>query len=794
MADIITREVGATAKGSPLTNAELDSNFINLNSAIAAVPSVVGGITQDMTGFVDRTLSTISFVAATRTFTIAPTGASYDVYKAGTKYTITTSKSLVITNTPGGRYIRYNPTSGNLEEHFSHPVFAEDILVAYISWDYLDSKALVFGDERHSSARDTMWHRHQHLNVGAIWRQGGAATYTVGNNAAMHIGFSTPMELIDEDLTHVITHSTTPAVNYEQRLESIAYLPIIYKSGENYAMVEPTEYPWLAPTNGGSVKYNPLTNGSGALVDSDANKFVVYWIILTNDLKYPVKAFVGNYQHNTLDLAYNEVFNPTILSLPEIAVMYQVVLQTTAVSGSTFKASIAAVRRAVTLTNYTTAVLPTDHANLSNRGAADQHPISSITGLQSALDGKQATIAYTPENAANKGVADGYASLDSAGRVPSTQLPAYVDDVLEYANLASFPVGGEIGKIYVALDTNKTYRWSGSTYIYITSGAVDSVAGKTGVVTLVKADVGLANVDNTADLDKPISTATQSALDNKSNVGHSHTLNEVAITQGLTDPGNDRILFWDDSANTHTYLVPGSHISISGTDLNVTEGSTSQKGVVQLEDSVSSTSIVNAATPAAVKVAWDLANSKANSSHVHTAENITDLATVLASYLLLSGGSLTGALNIILNTSTAGLAVNQSGTGALLSLSLSGVEKILVENDGSLLANAGFKDKVFPITDGAAVELKPNNGGIQTWTLGADRTPTAAFEDGESLMLCIDDGTAYDVIWTSATFGGSGVIWTTDAGVAPTLNLTGYTFVILWKVGSQVYGARVGDA
>lgn len=102
------------------------------------------------------------------------------------------------------------------------------------------------------------------------------------------------------------------------------------------------------------------------------------------------------------------------------------------------------------------------------------------------------------------GVANGVATLDSAGKVPTSQLPAYVDDVLEYANLASFPATGETGKIYVALDTNKTYRWSGSTYIYITSGAVDSVAGKTGVVSLAKGDVGLGNVDNTSDATKSI--------------------------------------------------------------------------------------------------------------------------------------------------------------------------------------------------------------------------------------------------------------------------------------------------
>ncbi|WP_293303111.1 hypothetical protein [Pedobacter sp. UBA4863] len=121
------------------------------------------------------------------------------------------------------------------------------------------------------------------------------------------------------------------------------------------------------------------------------------------------------------------------------------------------------------------------------------------------------------EDKSNKGIANGYASLDANGKVPAIQLPSYVDDVLEYANLASFPTTGEAGKIYVALDTNKCYRWSGSAYIYITSGAVDSVSGKIGVVTLAKGDVGLGNIDNTSDLNKPISAATQNALNLKAN-------------------------------------------------------------------------------------------------------------------------------------------------------------------------------------------------------------------------------------------------------------------------------------
>lgn len=110
------------------------------------------------------------------------------------------------------------------------------------------------------------------------------------------------------------------------------------------------------------------------------------------------------------------------------------------------------------------------------------------------------------------------ASKITSGVLDAARLPSYVDDVLEYTNLASFPITGETGKIYVDLATNKTYRWSGSTYVYITSGAVDSVAGKTGVVVLVKGDVGLGNVDNTADTAKPVSTAQQTALNLKANL------------------------------------------------------------------------------------------------------------------------------------------------------------------------------------------------------------------------------------------------------------------------------------
>jgi hypothetical protein len=86
---------------------------------------------------------------------------------------------------------------------------------------------------------------------------------------------------------------------------------------------------------------------------------------------------------------------------------------------------------------------------------------------------------------------------------------------VEYANLAAFPAIGETNKIYVALDTNKCYRWSGSTYIEISPSEVNSVNGQVGIVVLDKSDIGLSDVDNTSDADKPISDDTQAALDDK---------------------------------------------------------------------------------------------------------------------------------------------------------------------------------------------------------------------------------------------------------------------------------------
>ena len=170
---------------------------------------------------------------------------------------------------------------------------------------------------------------------------------------------------------------------------------------------------------------------------------------------------------------------------------------------------------------------------------------------RSSWNAKQNNLGFTPENASKKSKANGYASLDANGKVPASELPSYVDDVIEATTLANLPTTGETGKIYVTTNDNKTYRWSGTAYAEISAslalGTTSSTAyrGDLGNIAYshskatgnphgtTKAQVGLGNVDNTSDANKPISTATQAELDKK--VDKSQVLTDVPKNAKFTD-------------------------------------------------------------------------------------------------------------------------------------------------------------------------------------------------------------------------------------------------------------------
>lgn len=160
---------------------------------------------------------------------------------------------------------------------------------------------------------------------------------------------------------------------------------------------------------------------------------------------------------------------------------------------------------------------------------------SSVTTLQgyftdgkakkAIADGDGNTISTTYLKVALKGAHNGLAELDANGLVPSSQLPSYVDDVLEYASKSAFPATGTTGKIYVALDTNLTYRWSGSAYTEISPSLA---LGETSS-TAYRGDRGKTAYTHATDASR-LTTAESSGFYKFATTAEGHIASVTAVT------------------------------------------------------------------------------------------------------------------------------------------------------------------------------------------------------------------------------------------------------------------------
>lgn len=283
------------------------------------------------------------------------------------------------------------------------------------------------------------------------------------------------------------------------------------------------------------------------------------------------------------------------------------------ISVGELQTSASSTQSQLTAFNAAQAVQDTNISNLSTR----QGSLASLTttakdNLVNAINEVDA-IAATALQSSEKGVAGGLATLDGAGKVPASQLPSFVDDVVEVDNHAALPVTGEAGKIYVTLDNGKIYRWGGSTYSEISAapGTTDAVvegsnnlyftvARAQAAVTSVTGNAGTATKLATARTISVTGDATASgSFDGSANLSLALTLANSGVTAGS----------YGNTISIPTFSVDGKGRVTSVTQLGIRSASTAVSGITMLTDSVGSTSVSSAATPNAVKTAYDLANS-----------------------------------------------------------------------------------------------------------------------------------------------------------------------------------------
>lgn len=176
-----------------------------------------------------------------------------------------------------------------------------------------------------------------------------------------------------------------------------------------------------------------------------------------------------------------------------------------------------------------------------DKGKRNANAINSLTTALDSLDNYSKTTRNQLDAFKNtKGQALGIVPLDENGKVTSSYLPSYVDDVLEYDNRTAFPTTGESSKIYIALDTNKTYRWGGTTYVELSSSVT---LGETSS-TAYAGDKGKKNREDINNL----KNSFDSLANNLDEVNNKANTNTTAIEELTTEV---------DSTNTEVNTING---------------------------------------------------------------------------------------------------------------------------------------------------------------------------------------------------------------------------------------------
>lgn len=194
-------------------------------------------------------------------------------------------------------------------------------------------------------------------------------------------------------------------------------------------------------------------------------------------------------------------------------------------------------------------------ARLAAKADVDHgHAFASLTARPVTLDGYGITDAVA-SNAV--GAANGVAALDASGRVPASQLPSYVDDVVEHADLAGFPETGEAGTLYVARDTGQLYRWTGSLYVEVSANASTADAAvrlaTARTIALSGDATGTVTFDGSADV-----TLTVAVTDGSHN--HS-TANIVGLAAEMRDTAGDVVATHATATNPHPQYLTAADLS-----------------------------------------------------------------------------------------------------------------------------------------------------------------------------------------------------------------------------------------
>jgi len=367
---------------------------------------------------------------------------------------------------------------------------------------------------------DPEWHRDAHKHIWTYVQSGcglTAGTYAIGGTASN--ANNTPGvdagTLRDEDLPTALA-----------ALAQGSYVICTPQSGEFNRGT--SSFPFFSAT-GSYIQYYPSDTGSPTTGQTGKfyNVYLVGAPLMLDETGAPLANrflwLAPQAEYDSLTAAKGESFEglrlgDLTIGTSEYCPIRRLIFGSSAAYGTTGKVRLEAVDE---LERSPLRSAASAASVISGSGVAGQPAVwaspSSLTSQDAATF--RGTIGALA--ASLKGAANGVAELGADGRVPSGQLPSYVDDVLEYANFAAFPATGETGKIYINLDQNKTWRWSGTAYAEISASLA---LGETSA-TAYRGDRGKDAYDHSQATGNP--HGTTAAQVGAAKASHAHSADDI---------------------------------------------------------------------------------------------------------------------------------------------------------------------------------------------------------------------------------------------------------------------------
>jgi hypothetical protein len=350
--------------------------------------------TQEPSGFVNRTDSTVTFDEGTRTLTIS--GSDYRYYILGEQYNKSGAESIQITDTEGMHYIYYDGDTLTHTTSFDYNLIYNKAYISAIYWNATDDSVVYHGDERHGITMDGQTHAYLHITLGTSYVDGLALTDIVADgdgSSAAHAQLGVASGSIrDEDLLHSIDTLSAPAS-----------IPVFYKEGAsgNWRKSTATAYPVKSFTGGSSLlAWNEDDSGTWKQTEVADGGFVLTHIFATNDVDNGVIAIQGQAAYSNVTDARNgaseEINSLVTAGMPfaEFTPIGTIIFQTNATYSNAVKARVVSNDLGDSWSDFRfSGYSPnpdsvTSHANLTGRDLASSHPASAIEADYTNFDGK----------------------------------------------------------------------------------------------------------------------------------------------------------------------------------------------------------------------------------------------------------------------------------------------------------------------------------------------------------------------------------------------------------------------